>query len=77
MPCSVLVVNLTAFALFRRAGAGFASQGAYLHGLFSARIKLPADHTAGVVVAFYVSTLFLNKPRRCGRPPASERRVIL
>jgi len=27
----------------------------YLHGLFSARIKLPADHTAGVVVAFYVS----------------------
>jgi hypothetical protein len=36
------------------AGAGFASQAAYLHGSFSARIKLPADHTAGVVVAFYV-----------------------
>lgn len=53
-------MNLTAFALFRRAGAGFASQGAYLHGLFSARIKLPADHTAGVVVAFYVSTLSLT-----------------
>ncbi|CAN6301606.1 unnamed protein product [Urochloa humidicola] len=41
--------------LDQRTGAGFASQGAYLHGLFSARIKLPADHTAGVVVAFYMS----------------------
>ncbi|TKV97197.1 hypothetical protein SEVIR_9G478400v4 [Setaria viridis] len=41
--------------LDERTGAGFASQGAYLHGLFSARIKLPADHTAGVVVAFYMS----------------------
>ncbi|KAF8718504.1 hypothetical protein HU200_025275 [Digitaria exilis] len=42
-------------SLDERTGAGFASQGAYLHGLFSARIKLPADHTAGVVVAFYMS----------------------
>jgi xyloglucan:xyloglucosyl transferase len=37
-------------------GSGFASRGAHLHGFFSASIKLPADHTAGVVVAFYVST---------------------
>jgi xyloglucan:xyloglucosyl transferase len=28
----------------------------YLHGFFSASIKLPKDYTAGVVVAFYVST---------------------
>lgn len=42
-------------SLDERTGAGFASQGAYLHGFFSARIKLPADHTAGVVVAFYMS----------------------
>ncbi|KAJ1298042.1 hypothetical protein BS78_01G423500 [Paspalum vaginatum] len=42
-------------SLDERTGAGFASQAAYLHGFFSARIKLPADHTAGVVVAFYMS----------------------
>ncbi|KAF2938247.1 hypothetical protein DAI22_03g104400 [Oryza sativa Japonica Group] len=42
-------------SLDERTGAGFASQGAYHHGFFSASIKLPADHTAGVVVAFYMS----------------------
>ncbi|GJN30830.1 hypothetical protein PR202_gb19168 [Eleusine coracana subsp. coracana] len=42
-------------SLDERTGAGFASRHAYLHGFFSARIKLPADHTAGVVVAFYMS----------------------
>ncbi|XP_062216256.1 probable xyloglucan endotransglucosylase/hydrolase protein 28 [Phragmites australis] len=42
-------------SLDERTGAGFASQDAYLHGFFSARIKLPSDHTAGVVVAFYMS----------------------
>ncbi|TVU47781.1 hypothetical protein EJB05_07390 [Eragrostis curvula] len=42
-------------SLDERTGAGFASRDAYLHGFFSARIKLPADHTAGVVVAFYMS----------------------
>ena len=31
------------------------SQDLYLHGFFSASIKLPSDYTAGVVVAFYVS----------------------
>ncbi|ONM54845.1 putative xyloglucan endotransglucosylase/hydrolase protein 28 [Zea mays] len=36
-------------------GAGFASQDVFLHGFFSAAIKLPADYAAGVVVAFYLS----------------------
>ncbi|XP_066333324.1 probable xyloglucan endotransglucosylase/hydrolase protein 28 [Miscanthus floridulus] len=35
--------------------AGFASQDVFLHGFFSAAIKLPADYAAGVVVAFYLS----------------------
>ncbi|KAK3442514.1 hypothetical protein EUGRSUZ_B02660 [Eucalyptus grandis] len=42
-------------ALDERTGSGFASQDLYLHGFFSASIKLPADYTAGVVVAFYMS----------------------
>ncbi|KAL6648488.1 hypothetical protein ACP70R_012712 [Stipagrostis hirtigluma subsp. patula] len=42
-------------SLDERTGAGFASQGAYLHGFFSARIKLPSAYAAGVVVAFYMS----------------------
>ena len=41
--------------MFVFAGSGFVSQDLYLHGFFSASIKLPADYTAGVVVAFYVS----------------------
>ena len=56
-PCSVFCswsVREPHRCLLCSAGAGFASQAAYLHGSFSARIKLPADHTAGVVVAFYV-----------------------
>uniref|UniRef100_A0A0D9XDF6 Xyloglucan endotransglucosylase/hydrolase n=1 Tax=Leersia perrieri TaxID=77586 RepID=A0A0D9XDF6_9ORYZ len=36
-------------------GAGFASQDVFLHGFFSAAIKLPSDYAAGVVVAFYLS----------------------
>ncbi|GJM98878.1 hypothetical protein PR202_ga15926 [Eleusine coracana subsp. coracana] len=36
-------------------GSGFASQGLFLHGFFSAAIKLPAAYAAGVVVAFYLS----------------------
>lgn len=36
-------------------GSGFVSSDAYNYGLFSASIKLPADYTAGVVVAFYTS----------------------
>uniref|UniRef100_A0A453PBI1 GH16 domain-containing protein n=1 Tax=Aegilops tauschii subsp. strangulata TaxID=200361 RepID=A0A453PBI1_AEGTS len=41
--------------LDRRSGSGFISSDYYLHGFFSASIKLPRDYTAGVVVAFYVS----------------------
>lgn len=41
--------------LNERTGSGFVSQDLYLHGYFSASIKLPADYTAGVVVAFYMS----------------------
>jgi hypothetical protein len=44
------------FVVFLYAGSGFVSQDLYLHGYFSASIKLPADYTAGVVVAFYVSS---------------------
>uniref|UniRef100_A0A0E0M0W3 Xyloglucan endotransglucosylase/hydrolase n=1 Tax=Oryza punctata TaxID=4537 RepID=A0A0E0M0W3_ORYPU len=36
-------------------GAGFASQDVFLHGFFSAAVKLPAEYAAGVVVAFYLS----------------------
>ncbi|XP_071706042.1 probable xyloglucan endotransglucosylase/hydrolase protein 30 [Rutidosis leptorrhynchoides] len=36
-------------------GAGFRSSDLYNHGLFSAKIKLPSEYTAGVVVAFYTS----------------------
>lgn len=43
------------WVVFFFAGSGFVSHDLYLHGYFSASIKLPADYTAGVVVAFYVS----------------------
>ncbi|WOL20138.1 hypothetical protein Cni_G28940 [Canna indica] len=42
-------------SLDERTGAGFASQDLYIHGFFSASIKLPSDYAAGVVVAFYMS----------------------
>ncbi|KAH0453041.1 hypothetical protein IEQ34_017365 [Dendrobium chrysotoxum] len=42
-------------SLDERTGSGFASQDLYLHGFFSASIKLPSDYAAGVVVAFYMS----------------------
>lgn len=51
---NLLLVFLSSFFL-RVTGSGFVSQDLYLHGFFSASIKLPADYTAGVVVAFYVS----------------------
>ena len=37
-------------------GSGFISSKYYDYGFFSAKIKLPGEYTAGVVVAFYVST---------------------
>lgn len=51
---------LTVVSVLGHTGSGFISQDLYLHGFFSASIKLPADYTAGVVVAFYVSNLFKN-----------------
>ncbi|KAJ4950692.1 hypothetical protein NE237_027524 [Protea cynaroides] len=45
-------VNLN---LNRYSGSGFVSSNLYNHGFYSADIKLPADYTAGVVVAFYTS----------------------
>ncbi|CAL5331171.1 unnamed protein product [Camellia sinensis] len=36
-------------------GSGFRSSELYNHGLFSAKIKLPSEYTAGIVVAFYTS----------------------
>ncbi|XP_051123919.1 probable xyloglucan endotransglucosylase/hydrolase protein 30 [Andrographis paniculata] len=36
-------------------GSGFRSSDLYSHGLFSAKIKLPSDYTAGICVAFYTS----------------------
>ncbi|KAJ8501198.1 hypothetical protein OPV22_011750 [Ensete ventricosum] len=48
-----MVVHLS---LDQRTGAGFASQDLYLHGFFSASIKLPPQITLPVVVvAFYMS----------------------
>ncbi|KAK8707066.1 hypothetical protein V6N13_058133 [Hibiscus sabdariffa] len=45
-------VHLT---LNERTGSRFVPQDLYLHGYFSASIKLPAaDYTAGFVVAFYM-----------------------
>ncbi|XP_010276803.1 PREDICTED: probable xyloglucan endotransglucosylase/hydrolase protein 30 [Nelumbo nucifera] len=41
--------------LNRYSGSGFISSSLYNHGFFSAKIKLPSDYTAGVVVAFYTS----------------------
>ena len=40
--------------LNRYSGSGFISKHYYHHGFFSADVTLPKDHTAGVVVAFYV-----------------------
>ncbi|MQL92558.1 hypothetical protein Taro_025177 [Colocasia esculenta] len=41
--------------LDRYTGSGFISSDLYSHGFFSAKIKLPSDYTAGIVVAFYMS----------------------
>ncbi|KAG6507879.1 hypothetical protein ZIOFF_033232 [Zingiber officinale] len=51
-------------SLDQRIGAAFASQDLYLHGFFSASIKLPSDYVARVVVAFYVC-FFALKFRFC------------
>ncbi|KAJ9152342.1 hypothetical protein P3X46_025916 [Hevea brasiliensis] len=41
--------------LDRFTGSGFISSKMYKYGFFSANIKLPADYTAGICVAFYTS----------------------
>ncbi|KAF6148594.1 hypothetical protein GIB67_042553 [Kingdonia uniflora] len=41
--------------LDRYTGSGFISSDLYKYGLFSAKMKLPSEYTAGVVVAFYTS----------------------
>ncbi|OIT39646.1 PREDICTED: probable xyloglucan endotransglucosylase/hydrolase protein 30 isoform X2 [Nicotiana attenuata] len=41
--------------LNQRTGSGFKSSDLYNHGFFSAKIKLPSDYTAGIVVAFYTT----------------------
>ncbi|KAJ4842579.1 putative xyloglucan endotransglucosylase/hydrolase protein 30 [Turnera subulata] len=41
--------------LDRFTGSGFISSNMYKYGFFSANIKLPADYTAGICVAFYTS----------------------
>ncbi|CAI9095297.1 OLC1v1031215C1 [Oldenlandia corymbosa var. corymbosa] len=43
--------------LNRLSGSGIISADYYNYGFFSARIKLPADYTAGIVVAFYTSNV--------------------
>ncbi|KAG6495699.1 hypothetical protein ZIOFF_043525 [Zingiber officinale] len=53
-------------SLDQQIGAAFASQDLYLHGFFSASIKLPSDYMAGVVVAFY-SLLRRDGLRNCPR----------
>ncbi|KAG4921112.1 hypothetical protein JHK82_050051 [Glycine max] len=44
-------------------GSGFVSNDLYLHKYFSASIKLFADYTTGVMVAFYINHEFLGNIR--------------
>ncbi|KAG6520135.1 hypothetical protein ZIOFF_017167 [Zingiber officinale] len=52
-------------SLDQRIGVAFASQDLYLHGFFSASIKMPSDYVAGVVVAFYS---LLHRDGLCNGP---------
>lgn len=47
--------NRVALHLNQYTGSGFKSSDLYKHGFFSARIKLPSEYTAGIVVAFYTT----------------------
>lgn len=47
--------NLVKLILDNSSGSGFISQDDFYYGFFSAAIKLPANYSAGVVVAFYTS----------------------
>ncbi|KAI3469090.1 hypothetical protein Pfo_025753 [Paulownia fortunei] len=43
--------------LNRFSGSGIISSDYYNYGFFSASIKMPSEHTAGIVVAFYTSNV--------------------
>ncbi|KAH6555582.1 hypothetical protein KP509_1Z243000 [Ceratopteris richardii] len=43
--------------LDNNSGSGFQSKNSYLHGYWSMSIKLPVGYSAGVVVAYYLSSL--------------------
>ncbi|KAK4486544.1 hypothetical protein RD792_009228 [Penstemon davidsonii] len=43
--------------LNRFSGSGIISSDYYNYGFFSANIKMPSEHTAGIVVAFYTSNV--------------------
>ncbi|KAL8216754.1 hypothetical protein R6Q57_023591 [Mikania cordata] len=43
--------------LNRQSGSGIISTDYYNYGFFSAKIKLPTEYTAGIVVAFYASNV--------------------
>eukprot|EP01018_Ginkgo_biloba_P007262 Gb_17580 [translate_table: standard] len=47
--------NLVRLILDKSSGSGFISQDDFYYGFFSAAIKLPANYSAGIVVAFYTS----------------------
>lgn len=47
--------NIVNIILDKSSGSGFISQDDFYYGFFSAAIKLPANYSAGIVVAFYTS----------------------
>lgn len=44
--------------------AGLASKVGYLHGVFTANLKLPSGFSAGVVTTFYLTSTFGSQSRR-------------
>ncbi|XP_058743144.1 uncharacterized protein LOC131615957 isoform X4 [Vicia villosa] len=65
-------VHVCIFGFDVFSGFGFASQDIYLHGYFSASIKLPSDYTAGIVVAFYAEKATFEEERRGGLKPPCD-----
>ncbi|KAL8552921.1 hypothetical protein ACS0TY_001556 [Phlomoides rotata] len=49
--------NTVSLLLNRFSGSGIISSDYYNYGFFSASIKMPSEHTAGIVVAFYTSNV--------------------
>lgn len=52
-------LSFTSLFWVQCAGSGLASVNKYHYGFFSAAIKLPPGDSSGVVVAFYVSTIYI------------------